>query len=1180
MPAAAAQPVVQWLESAINVKKKSKSKHKRRPKKLRQRRKETPRRHKPRRSPTKEDETDEGNPLDFTKPQVRPSPAPWKTEMPLEGANTPLRSNLSRYSDPLQSSYGYNRDPLNSSWRHQRDPFSSSYGFRDTLGSSMGFSRDSLTRSIPATNRLGRRDPTGSSASIFGSPTEAWSGSPDMATLLRSMNELESFIAEYNKINLCPRGRWFTLKSYLIVVNKMRSVQRSMRLHEHAALGDEARRRYAQLRMAVASVVAVAEIRLDRSQPSLDPDFLEWSQWLQDSCRRILADSQRDVVPAAVPSTFLVREMQQRGTQSPVVGAVTSVLQAALEALEAAGVAHREMARQASDLKDRVDVLLIRLRRSSADDPGLEPIVNLKRRCDAFCLQFEGAAPFGIPEDATLRERLRRGGLRVVTECVQTLTRQRDLSAAHLSQTERMEAKITELQTAQKLHNHVANRSDFARESDASFAEATFKLQEFTTSVILWWCKQAGNAMQGGWDTPHFDQQRKLLILAGETIRGLCTGRRRLPADYFLGYLTFKDLSGRFHHNLGLVEPATLLLEGNALSSETGTTLSLSREAQLKLSEGSLTMADFMREVLSSQDASRLLSAKGSSYPVLIGDQVSWADSVVAKGALPRSGLTSIESVLLERAGRLLSRGVNVTPGSTSEEFIDQAATKWLRDFVQSTGEKNLLPPEESLLELISLANEIAEPDRLPTNSSQLLRSICEALKRRLQRQLSKFWTAHRQNNGAVTVETIKALAGSIADFVAAYPDLLRSAQGRPLCRLLLDAKAVILRVPSDELHDVAELIDEAFRMQGLLTERPLDRIPDRTLVPADRAEAPPLFVEPVVIPRVSFPVSLWKKRCSFESVQGVLSTTPLHELALHHSSPLFRYVLSVKKPKHVQQLVSALEDPWQRTAEHLRTARSRAQSSYTEMSQKIDAMSQYLITLLGAGQLHSLLTTAIGLLKSKSSEPALLDPLLAFRKQVARSLREDVTVLNAQLPTFFRPVLPNDADRAGLGAAISAVNAAEFDEEDETQGLAKTMLIVFLSFCSPVDAKRLGAEALAGHLVRLSALFRALNRMLTSRGSCLLLDASYHEKQGSVEAVEQTEACDTVKGIAEHLTRQLLTLIEHEPPSEAVMMVATTSMPAVDVSLKRQLRTMLSAPLAMDPRATEDRQSGGTTAP
>ena len=1043
---------MQWLESTVSVQKKSKSKHKRRPKKLRQHRKETPRRRKTRKSPTKV-ESDEENPLDFTKPQVRPTPAPWKAEMPLEGANTPvrstrvcrsylsqLRSNLSRYSsfregDPLENSFGYNRDPL-----------SSSYGFRDTLGS-MGFGRDSLRRASPSANRLGRRDPTGSSSSFIGSPTEVWRGSPDVTALLRSMNELESFIADYNKINLCPRGRWFTLKSYLIVVNNMRSVQRSMRLYEPAALGEEVCRRYAKLRMAVASVVAVAEIRLDRSQPSLDPDYLDWSQWLQDSCRRILADSQRDIVPAAVPSTFLVREMQQRGTQSPVVGAVTSVLQAALEALESTGFADRDMAQQASELKDRVDVLLIRLRRSSGDDPGLEPIVNLKRRCDAFCL--EGAAPFGVPEDATLRERLRRGGLRVVTDYVQTLTasRQRALSAAELPLTKQMEAKITELQTAQKLHNYVSNRFDFSRESDAMFAEATFKLQEFTISVISWWCKQAGNAMEGGarWETPDFDQQRKLLMLAGESIRGLCAGRPRLPTDYFLGYLTFKDLSVRMHHRLGPVQPATLLLEGNALSSEAGATLALSSEAQLKLSEGSLTMADFMREVISSQEAQRIYSVKGSSYPVLTGDQVSWADRVLAMGCVPHSGLTSVESGLLVRAGRLFSKGVNVTPGSTSASFIDQAAAKWLRDFVQSTGEKSLLPQEESLLELISLANEIAQPEKLPTNNFQLLRSICEALKRRLQRQFSKFWTAHRQKSESVTVETVRALASSIADFVATYPDLLRSAQGRSLCRLLLDAKAVMLRVPSGELHDAADLIHEAFREQGLLTERQ----PDHPVTPAHRADVPIVFVEPINLPRASLPVSLWKNRCSFDSVQKVLSTTPLHELTVHHSSPLFRYVMSVKKPKHVQQLVSALEDPWQRTAEHLRTARARAESSYTEIGQKIDAMSQYLSTLLGAGQLHSLLTAAIGLLKSKSTDaPALLDPLLAFRKLVARSLREDVTILNPQrLPTFFQPVLPNDADKAGLGAATSAVNAAEFDEEDESQGMAKTVRLPATSY-------------------------------------------------------------------------------------------------------------------------------------
>ena len=80
------------------------------------------------------------------------------------------------------------------------------------------------------------------------------------------------------------------------------------------------------------------------------------------------------------------------------------------------------------------------------------------------------------------------------------------------------------------------------------------------------------------------------------------------------------------------------------------------------------------------------------------------------------------------------------------------------------------------------------------------------------------------------------------------------------------------------------------------------------------------------------------------------------------------------------------------------------------------------------------------------------------------------------------------------------------------------------------------------------------------------------------MEAIEQTEVCGTVKGIAEHLTRQLLTLIGHEPPPEAVKMLAATSMPAVDVSLKRQLRSMLSAPLAMRQMSAEDRQLDGTT--
>ncbi|KAH0472103.1 MAG: hypothetical protein KVP17_001663 [Porospora cf. gigantea B] len=1016
------------------------------------------------------------------------------------------------------------------------------------------------------------------------------------SSLARAMVELDTAIQECRSHMTSANEYWCSLRVYMAVFNQTRRIQKQLRLVEDGDSKNLLTTKFSTL-FAAAMDVLTFVIRLDGNLP--DRDSLEWAQWMRRTAQQALQETSRGTVEA-VPLGLLVRKLREDPSSATQIGsAVVSILKVCLQTLEEersslqpsdvdqfSGLHH-----QASALKRVLDGLTSGLTWSGFMQ-GVEDFADLHARCELLECQLMVDCFVRDAEDPNLLEEL--GRHRRTPAVIDALSKfQAHAMSSAQSPVALKKAMHNVLRAIKIIRRHLSDIATKANASPATrkiFTEAASNLQTLTAANVGWWAKEAGHAMlsEASWVSAAFAEEQKLLIRTGDLLQEICHGHT-VAVDLVLGYLAFKELSVKFSYSLSPLTVGTVLAEGNDLLlvalPKTGLiqqTVPLSSEAQRSFQSGSMRMLQFLKEMSGSDVAMKIIAAKGANFPVFSGGSVTWVSGAIHEGRHTAVlGLTSSEIRILKQAAEYLPRNrraeVNMFQ-STIERLAgrllkaqgsDRLAGLWL-DSIRNVTRGHavqLLPQEEALNELLRLGNQIVRSNCTSPEMVGLLKGIGEVLRSRLEMQFAKLWATERLDSG-LTFETLIAVNSAVTRFIEENPDLLRSGAGRGARLSLLAAAARSQKYFSGD-HQMDHDIVDAFHAQDLLLQRDVEKYPCLLPLASGRFAADPrrktLYMEPAHFKGRKYAVALWRSsffnRYKLGALQKSLEQSPLHQFAVQEPINIFRFVHNLHKPKQAEELAAELGKHWTTSVELLSKTRTKAKANTASLDQKTHAVARYFSVLIGACQLHSIITVAVKFLNScrpLKVRPALTQPLNRLASQIAEALREDLDPRAQHTPVVFHAVLPGNADREALRGAEGAAEAAQFDQLDEGKGLLKAALVEFFSYCSPMNLEALDACAAVGHLVRLSALQQSLDHLLGVENSHLLLDASFQGKHGHVHVIDYAELSQKIGDVSTKLVDHLVKLLEKQSPPEAVRKFAQNSMTALDADTRRRLREAL----------------------
>ncbi|KAH0472519.1 MAG: uncharacterized protein KVP18_004721 [Porospora cf. gigantea A] len=1043
-----------------------------------------------------------------------------------------------------------------------------------------------------------RPSPFAPNAGVRPQPDWVHKVNAEHSSLARAMAELDSSIQQCRS-NMSPAGgRWCSLRVYMAVFNRTRRIQNELRLVEDGDSKILLTTKFAALFTAAMDLLTFV-IRLDANVDPTDRDNLEWAKWMRRNSQQALQETSRATVDD-VPLGFLVRKIREDpSSAAQIVSAVVSILKVRLQTLEEersslqpsdidqfSGLHH-----QASALRRVLDGMTSGLARSGFI-PTDEDSSDLHARCHLLECQLMVDCFVRDAEDPNLLEELVR--YRRAPAVIEALLK---------FQTQAMSSAQTPAALKRAMHNILRaikiirrHLSDSATQTNSSpatrkvFTEAASRLQTLTAVNVGWWAKEAGNALSSdaGWVSAAFAEEQKLLIRTGNLLQEMCHGQT-VALDLVLGYLAFKELSVKFSYTLSAVKMGTVLVEGNELllaaHPKTGLiqqTVPLSAEAQRSFQSGNMRMVQFLKEMSGYDVAMKIIAAKGANFPVFTGGAVTWVNAAINDGLHTAVlGLTSSEIRVLKQAAEYLPRNrraeVNMFQGaierlaerSQKAQGADRLAGLWLDGVRSATPGRpiQLLPQEEALNELLRLGNQIARSNCASPEMVGLLKGICEVLRSRLEMQFAKLWAVGGLDTG-VTFETLVAVGSAVTKFIEENPDLLRSGacQGARLSLLAIAARSQ--RHFSGD-HQMDNDIVDAFHAQDLLFQRDVEKYPCLLPLALGRFAADPkrrtLYMEPAHFKGRKYAISLWRSgffnRYKLAALQKSLEQTPLHQFVVQEPINIFWLVHNMHKPKQADELAAELEKHWTATVKLLSETRAKAKANTASLDQKTHAVARYFSVLIGACQLHSIVTVAVKFFNScrpLKVRPALTQPLSRLASHIADELREDLDPHARHTPVVFRAVLPGNADREALRGVEGAADAAQFDRHDEGKGLLKTALAEFFSYCSPMNLEALDACASVGHLVRLSALQQSLDHLLSVKNSQLLLDALFQGKHGHVHIVDYAELSQKTGDATTKLVDHLVRLLEKQSLPEAVKKFAQSSMTALDADNRRRLREAL----------------------